>query len=190
VHRDLFDGAEERETVFFLDRLRYLLEERGFDVRNVRAVTHGDIDELRPLDALRKLKVLPEFTDTPDFQRLATLFKRVKNIARELSTAELHEAERLDPQLTALLSEPAERSLLDELNTRRAVIETAVSSGEGFREAFADASKLGPAVDRFFADVFVMADDAVLRRARLRLVKHVEQLIVQLADVSELVQES
>ena len=190
VHRDLFDGAEERETVFFLDRLRYLLEERGFDVRNVRAVTHGDIDELRPLDALRKLKVLPEFTDTPDFQRLATLFKRVKNIARELSTAELHETERLDPQLTALLSEPAERSLLDELNTRRAVIETAVSSGQGFREAFADASKLGPAVDRFFADVFVMADDAVLRRARLRLVKHVEQLIVQLADVSELVQES
>ena len=190
VHRDLFDDAKKRETVFFLDRLRYLLEERGFDVRNVRAVTHGDIDELRPLDALRKLKVLPEFTDTADFQRLATLFKRVKNIARELSTAELHESERSDPQLTVLLSEPAERSLLDELNMRRAVIETAVSSGEGFREAFADASKLGPAVDKFFTDVFVMADDAVLRRARLRLVKNVEQLIVQLADVSELVQES
>ena len=64
------------------------------------------------------------------------------------------------------------------------------ASGEGFREAFADASKLGPAVDKFFTDVFVMADDVVLRRARLRLVKNVEQLIVQLADVSELVQES
>jgi glycyl-tRNA synthetase beta chain len=133
---------------------------------------------------------LPEFTDTSDFQRLATLFKRVKNIARELSVEELDEADRLDPKLTTLLTEPAERSLLEELSTRQAVIETAVSSGKGYRQAFADAAKLGPAVDRFFTDVFVMADDVVLRRARLRLVKRVEQLIVQLADVSELVQES
>ncbi|MEE3202494.1 MAG: glycine--tRNA ligase subunit beta, partial [Acidobacteriota bacterium] len=190
VHQGLRDDVQERESVFFLERLRYLLEERGFDVRNVRAVTHGDLDELCPLDALRKLQVLPEFTDTPDFQRLATLFKRVKNIARELSVAELNEADRLDQQLTTVLTEPAERTLLNELSTRQAVIETAVSSGEGYREAFADAAKLGPAVDQFFTDVFVMADDAVLRRARLRLVKRVEQLIVQLADVSELVQES
>ena len=190
VHGELRDDGQGRESVFFLERVRYLLEERGFDVRNVRAVTHGHIDELRPLDALRKLQVLPEFTDTPDFQRLATLFKRVKNIARELSVAELDEADRLDPKLTTLLTEPAEQSLLGELSTRQAVIETAVSSGEGYREAFADAAKLGPAVDQFFTDVFVMADDAVLRRARLRLVKRVEQLIVQLADVSELVQES
>ncbi|RZP29813.1 glycine--tRNA ligase subunit beta [bacterium] len=190
VHGELRDDGQGRESVFFLERVRYLLEERGFDVRNVRAVTHGHIDELCPLDALRKLQVLPEFTDTPDFQRLATLFKRVKNIARELSVAELDEADRLDPKLTTLLTEPAEQSLLEELSTRQAVIETAVSSGEGYREAFADAAKLGPAVDQFFTDVFVMADDAVLRRARLRLVKRVEQLIVQLADVSELVQES
>jgi|TARA_B100000686_G_scaffold703_1_gene703 glycyl-tRNA synthetase beta chain len=190
VHGELRDDGQERESVFFLERARYLLEERGFDVRNVRAVTHGDIDELCPLDALRKLQVLPEFTDTSDFQRLATLFKRVKNIARELSVEELDEADRLDPKLTTLLTEPAERSLLEELSTRQAVIETAVSSGKGYRQAFADAAKLGPAVDRFFTDVFVMADDVVLRRARLRLVKRVEQLIVQLADVSELVQES
>ena len=39
-------------------------------------------------------------------------------------------------------------------------------------------------------DVFVMAEDAAVRYARLRLVKHVEHLILQLADVSEIVQES
>ena len=115
---------------------------------------------------------------------------RDRNISRELSVAELDEADRSDPKLTTLLTEPAERSLLEELSNRQVVIETAVSSGESYREAFAEAAKLGPAVDRFFTDVFVMADDAVLRRARLRLVKRVEQLIVQLADVSELVQES
>ena len=77
-------AARDRETAFLLDRLRYLLEARGFDVRNVRAVTHQPLDQIRPLDARRKLEVLPELTDTADFQTLATLFKRVKNIAREL----------------------------------------------------------------------------------------------------------
>ena len=64
---------------FLRERLRYILEERGFDRRNVRAVTHQPLDAIRPLDARRKLEVLPEFTDTPDFRTLATLFKRVKN---------------------------------------------------------------------------------------------------------------
>ena len=50
----------------------------------MRAVTHQPPDQIRPLDARRKLEVLPELTDSADFQTLATLFKRVKNIAREL----------------------------------------------------------------------------------------------------------
>ena len=182
--------TDRRELVFLLERLRYLLEERGFDVRNVRAVTHQAVGALRPLDARRKLEVLPEFTDTADFQKLAVLFKRVKNIARELPSKEWVQAETSGDALAAILKEPSERALFDELETRRSVIENAVASGHGFRNAFAEAAKLGTAVDRFFADVFVMADDTALRRARLRLVKRVEQLILQLADVAEIVQES
>ena len=174
---------------FLLERLRYLLEERGFDRRNVRAVTHQPLDEIRPLDARRKLEVLPEFTDTVDFRTLATLFKRVKNIARELpadpagvpagdSSAEVYQT---------MLVEPAEHALLDELQRRRAVIDRAVERGAGFREAFAEAARIGPAVDRFFNEVFVMADDPALRRARLRLMQQVEHVILQLADVSEIV---
>ena len=67
------------------------------------------------------------------------------------------------------------------------MIEAAVQTGTGFREAFAEAARIGPAVDRFFADVLVMADDATLRHARLCLMQQVEQVILQLADVSELV---
>ena len=47
--------------------------------------------------------------------------------------------------------------------------------------------RIGPAVDRFFTDVFVMADDQTLRRARLRLVKQLARLILTLADISEIV---
>ena len=170
---------------FLRERLRYLLEERGFDRRNVRAVTHESLDDIRPLDARRKLEVLPEFTETPDFQTLATLFKRVKNIARELS-----DGDSPDEPFETVLTEPAERALLDELKTRRSVIDAAVNTGAGFREAFAEAAKIGPAVDRFFNEVFVMADDMTLRRARLLLMQQVEQVILQLADVSEIVPET
>ncbi len=182
------DAARERETAFLLERLRYLLEVRGFDRRNVRAVTHQPLDTLRPLDARRKLEVLPEFTDTADFRTLATLFKRVKNIARELPR-EAGRAAAGEPFET-ILTEPAERALLAELTARRAVIDEAVREGAGFRGAFAEAAKIGPAVDRFFTEVFVMADDAALRSARLRLMQEVEQVILQLADVAEIVRET
>ena len=187
------DGeAGERQTGFVRERVRYLLEERGFDVRNVRAVTHQrSLDDLRPLDARRKLEVLPEFTESADFQQLATLFKRVKNIAREFPDREVESSERsgAEDPLEQLLTEPAERALLAEVQRRRSVIEQAVVTGQNFREAFAEASKFGPAVDRFFVEVFVMVDDVAVREARLRLMKRLETLILQLADVSEIVPE-
>ena len=72
---------------------------------------------------------------------------------------------------------------------RLTLIESAVSSGSGYRQAFAEAAKSGPAVAKFFDDVMVMADDARLRDARLRLLRRLEGLILQLADVSEIVPE-
>ena len=172
-----------RPANFVLERLRYMLEVRGFDVRNVRAVTHQSLDEMRPLDARRKLEVLPELTDSADFRTLARLFKRVKNIARKLPADEASETPRED-----LLKKPAERDLLAELDRRRSVIDAAVKTGSGFREAFSEAAKFGPSVDRFFTDVFVMTGDQA-QTARLRLMRQVEQLILQLADVSEIVPE-
>ena len=181
--------VEERETAFLLERARYLLEERGFDVRNVRSVTHQQsLDELRPLDARRKLEALPEFTGSSEFQQLATVFKRVKNITRQ-HEAELRGAEVMDDSLDRILVEPSERELLEEIGQRRSLIDGAVTSGKNFRRAFQEASKFGPAVDRFFTEVFVMVDDARVRNARLRLMKQLEQLITQLADVSEIVPE-
>ena len=192
VHEAVPADAGARLTAFLLDRLRYLLEERGFDRRNVRAVTHQPLDQIRPLDARRKLEVLPEFTDTVEFRTLATLFKRVKNIARELPAGAAQDAGggASDEPFETVLREPAERALLAELAVRGSVIDAAVEAGAGFREAFAEAAQIGPAVDRFFTEVFVMADDPTLRRARLRLMQQVEEVILQLADVSEIVPET
>ena len=168
---------------FLLERVRYVLGQRGFDVRNVRAVTSGDPRNLRPLEARRKLEVLPEFTDSEEFKQLAVLFKRVRNIAKNFTGDAAAASD-------AALTEPAERALVEEMNQRRPVIESAVASGQGYRAAFAEASRFGPTVAKFFDDVLVMAEDPKLREARLALMKRLEGLILQLADVSEMVPES
>jgi glycyl-tRNA synthetase beta chain len=172
---------------FLLDRVRYVLEQRGSDVRNVRAVTHLPPAALTPLYAGRLLAALPEFTDTADFRTLAMVFKRVRNIARNLPDDEFA---RLAPEVGRLfgtLTEPAELALAHELAARRGTIEFAARAGTHFRESLAEAARLGPSVATFFDDVLVMAEDPTIRQARLALMKAVERLILQLADVSELV---
>ena len=87
------------------------------------------------------------------------------------------------------LTEPAERALQNEIERRAPIIEAAVTRGDGYRDAFAEAAKFKPAVDRFFDDVLVMAPDARVREARLHLLKRLEMLILKLGDISEIVAE-
>ncbi|MDP3718501.1 MAG: glycine--tRNA ligase subunit beta [Acidobacteriota bacterium] len=176
------DGLDDAFWSFMIDRVRFVLEQRGSDTRNVRAVTHGAPANVSPLVARRKLESLPEFTESPDFKQLAVLFKRVKNIARNLDEAA--------PSLGGTLTDPSELALELEINRLAPVIAGAVAAGSGYRQAFAEAAKAGPAVAKFFDDVMVMADDLKLRDARLRLLKRLEGSILQLADVSEIVPEA
>jgi glycyl-tRNA synthetase beta chain len=175
------EKADEAFWSFMADRVRFVLEQRGYDTRNVRAVTHGDASTISPLIAKRKLETLPEFTESDDFKQLAGLFKRVRNIAKNLDAA--------TPDQGGTLTEPAEVALAAEVNRLTPVVEAAVRSGTGYRQAFAEAAKAGPAVAKFFDDVMVMTDDMKLRDARLRLLRRLEGLILQLADVSEIVPE-
>ena len=174
-------AADESFWGFLRDRIRFVLEQRGYDPRNVRAVTHVEATELSPLVAKRKLEALPEFTETAEFRQLAVLFKRVRNIAKNLDAATADQG--------GTLVEPAEIALAREVERLAPVVDAAVRSGTGYRQAFAEAAKAGPAVAKFFDDVMVMTDDAQLRDARLRLLRRLEGLILQLADVSEIVPE-
>ena len=166
---------------FMSDRVRFVLEQRGYDSRNVRAVTSGEPSAVSPLVAKRKLETLPEFTESDDFKQLAGLFKRVRNIAKNLDAAA--------PDLGGQLTEPAEIALAKEVDRLAPVVDAVAASGAGYRKAFAEAAKAGPAVAKFFDDVMVMTDDAKLRDARLRLLRRLEGLVLQLADVSEIVPE-
>ncbi len=171
-------------TAFLRERLEYVLVARGADRRNVRAVlASGATGALRPVrDLEANVSALPAVASSESFRALATAFKRVRNIARELPGDDAG-----SEGLGSVLTDPAELALLAEIDKRQAVIEQAVTSGTGYKEAYQEAAKFEPAVAKFFTDVFVMAEDPALRQARLRLMKRLERLILQLGDISEIV---
>jgi glycyl-tRNA synthetase beta chain len=162
--------------VFVTERVRFALEQRGFGVEIVRAATPGV--DVNPLRARRIAEAIQGLRGSEDFQALAVLFKRVKNIAKELRDAA--------PLDRGAVTEAAERALLDELDGRRPRIEAAAARSD-YRGAFVEIAGLRAAVDRFFTEVFVMADDVRVRNARLTLMADLRDLILHLADISEIV---
>jgi glycyl-tRNA synthetase beta chain len=168
---------------FLEERLEFALESRGYDRRNVRAVlaSGNRLDTAGVAELEQNLDALREFSRSDGFRKLAEAFKRVRNIARELSADSAP-----DGDLRAALKEPAEVALIEEIERRQPAIDRAARTGS-FRAAYAEAAGFEPAVARFFTEVFVMTDDARLRDARLRLMKRLERLILQLGDISETV---
>jgi glycyl-tRNA synthetase beta chain len=169
----LLDGV----AAFAQERVRYALEQRGNPIEVVRGAT-GSSGDVVPLRAKRVAAALQRTRTSEGFQALAVLFKRVKNIARELKARAA-----LDRQA---LTEPAEQALVAELDARRPRIEQAVHTAD-YRQALTEIAALAPVVDRFFTEVFVMAEDERLRTARLTLMADLRDLVLDLADISEII---
>lgn len=164
---------------FLYERLMSVLAQRGVRVEIVSAIHNsGRGWEQSPLRAWRIASALTSMRSSDEFAALAVLFKRVKNIAKELPAPTTVDRDAL--------VEPAERALLAELDARRPKIQTAVGRSD-YRTAFSEIAGLRAAVDRFFTEVFVMADDARLRTARLALMADLRDLILHLADISEII---
>ena len=106
-------------AAFAVERVRFALEQRGFAVAIVRAAASGA--DVAPLRARRLAEALQRTRTSEDFQALAVLFKRVKNIAKELA-----EVPALDRDA---LVEPAERALLEALDAKRPGIDLAAVTG-------------------------------------------------------------
>jgi glycyl-tRNA synthetase beta chain len=164
-------------ATFAQERIRYALEQRGFSLGQIRSAVSGANHD-NPLRARRIAEALKGLEGSDDLRALAVLFKRVKNIARELK-----EHAKLD---RSALTEPAEAALLSDLDARRPRIAQAIGAKD-YRRALTEIAGLRPSVDRFFTEVFVMVEDARLRTARLMLMADLRDLVLDLADISEIV---
>ena len=117
-----------------------------------------------------------------DFQKLAELFKRVKNISKdiviEMSWEELaaHGTSTPDASERALLMHAAEKAKL---------VEKAQTELR-YRDALMLLAELQPHVAKFFDDVMVMAEDKALRENRVRLLMEIGALFGNVADFSKI----
>jgi glycyl-tRNA synthetase beta chain len=177
-------GSQDRAPLlsFMADRLSYLLEQRGYDVRNVRAVLHGDIAQVSPLEARLKLEALVHMGGSQALLGVAALLKRVKNITKGVSDGADWRS------IQGNLVEPAELTLWSQVDASAPGIRSAAARGD-YREAFAGIAALQPPVAKFFDDVMVMTEDQALRHARLSLVAALRDLILGIADLSEIATE-
>jgi glycyl-tRNA synthetase beta chain len=158
IPRDLL---EDDARDFVEERFEGLLE---VPVEFVRAARRSNIGDL---GAVAELARVLARLDDERLDRLHTVYTRASNIVRKASEDDLPEVR---PEL---LVEDAERGVAEA--QERAFAE--LSDAAGFEEAVAAAEELAEPLARFFDDVLVMADDAAVRRNRLRLLHDVRDLI-------------
>jgi glycyl-tRNA synthetase beta chain len=179
----LSDESQQALNTFLRERAIYLFEQRGHDIRNVRAVVPERLHDFNVVEARRTLEALVQMSGSDALRGVAALFKRVKNISKNVAPP----ASLAD--ISGVLTEPAERALLEQLQSSAPAIREAARRSD-YRAAFTAIAALQPAVATFFDDVLVMAEEERLRAARLGLVATLRDLIMGIADISEIVTES
>ncbi|MEM9011591.1 MAG: glycine--tRNA ligase subunit beta [Pseudomonadota bacterium] len=167
---------------FFADRLKVHL--RGEGVRHDvidACFALGRQDDLVLL--VRRVTALQEVLATEDGENLLIGYRRAANI---LAAEEKKDGVEysLDPE-PRLAEDAAEKALFEALDRAEAAIAPALEA-EDFAAAMAAMAGLRAPVDRFFDDVTVNAEHAVLRRNRLCLLNRVRAVTHRVAILSEI----
>jgi glycyl-tRNA synthetase beta chain len=157
---------------FFCQRIESQAKTEGFRSDLINAILDVPSAADAPHLAFRRLAAFTAFSQRPAFESLMTVCKRVMNILPEQCPT------AIDP---ARFTHDAERRLHAE--TQRAAAAIHAHEAEGRDEAVLETfESLKPAIDGFFTDVMVMAEDRAVRETRLALLKAVNDLLARFAD--------
>jgi glycyl-tRNA synthetase beta chain len=171
-------GVSDEVYDFIAERLRgMLLEEAGTTAEMVDAVLANR--PRSPLDAVTRLHALKEFLLLPEAGILAAINKRIANI---LKKSALPNGISVD---AGALSEDAERQLHSVLSGLRGPVQDATAERR-YSEGLKSLVALRAPVDDFFERIMVMDENAERRNNRLALLRDVQLLLGQVADLSRL----
>ncbi|HZX26961.1 MAG TPA: glycine--tRNA ligase subunit beta [Telluria sp.] len=171
-----FKDPTAEVTAFIVDRLRGILRERGFAPNEVEAVLAMNPDRLD--DIVQRLEAVQAFAALPESASLAAANKRITNILKKT------EAPAGAPK-AELLQDAAEQALAAQIERVRPEVEAAFARAD-FTGTLKTLAQLRDAVDAFFNDVMVMADDLALRNNRLALLASLHGMMNRVADISKL----
>ena len=166
--------------------MRHLLVSRGstYDEVNATVVPDGNLDELEPLSTRLRTEAVAEVRKSDEFEALGELFKRVKSISKgvrfTIGWPALVDYANQDSR------EAAEKELIQKVIEQASSVPKAKAAGD-FAGALTAIASLKPPVARYFDEVLVMADEAEVRERRLQLMAGLRDLVLEIADISEIV---
>jgi glycyl-tRNA synthetase beta chain len=161
---------------FMQERLRVYLKERGAMQDEVESVVVQAPTRIDRVPA--RLAAVAEFRKLEEAKSLAAANKRIGNI--------LKKAGEVGDQVDAsLLQAGAEADLHAAILAVTPDVETALTNLD-YTAALTRLAGVRAAVDRFFDEVMVMADEPLIRANRLALLGGLSRIMNSVADISEL----
>jgi glycyl-tRNA synthetase beta chain len=171
---------ESQVIDFILDRAKFILRDRdGFAYDEVNAVFRAGSEDL--VDAQKRLVALKAIRKSKNFEPLAVSFKRVRKILEKVDVNKDHERH----VQVELFRQDAERELYAGMRDAAVRVQAAKRDGK-YQEALEIIAGLRKAVDRFFEEVMVMADDERIRNNRLTMLAELLKEFTTVADFSEI----
>ncbi|WP_075182460.1 glycine--tRNA ligase subunit beta [Pantoea sp. 1.19] len=162
---------------FMLGRFRAWYQEEGHSVDTIQAVLARR--PTRPADFDARVKAVSHFRTLEAAASLAAANKRVSNILAK-STEALN-----DSVQASLLKENAEITLATYVTALSSKLQPYFAEGR-YQDALNELAQLRDAVDNFFDNVMVNAEETDVRINRLTLLSQLRALFLQVADISVL----
>ena len=178
----LFDDKLTNQNVvadvvdFMLGRFRAWYQDEGIAVDVIQAVLARR--PTRPADFDARVRAVSHFRTLDSAEALAAANKRVSNILAKADAAigEIN--------LTACV-EPAEKALAEAVLALRTKVQPLIAQGD-YTAVLDKLANLRAPVDSFFDNVMVNAEDPALRQNRLAILNTLQDLFLQVADISVL----
>lgn len=161
---------------FILERMQSFYQSQGIGADIVHAVRARQDDWLFDVD--KRVKALLTFIELPEAQSLTAACKRVNNLLQQNQISTI--VQTINP---ALLHEPAEKALFEQINDVEARIASRYSEGD-YVYILSQLASLREPLDAFFECVMVMVDDANIRENRLNLLAKLQGVLQGVADIS------
>ena len=161
---------------FMLGRFRAWYQDEGIAVDVIQAVLARR--PTRPADFDARVHAVSHFRTLDSAEALAAANKRVSNILAKADAA-------IGEINLAACVEPAEKALAEAVLALRTEVQPLIAKGD-YTEVLDKLANLRAPVDSFFDNVMVNAEDPALRQNRLAILNTLQDLFLQVADISVL----
>lgn len=173
-------NADTKDTLteYLLDRFSAWYQDENIPTGVFQSVRALGITNA--LDINRRVQAVHQFNQLDAAEALAAANKRVSNILAKNGGDTVEATVNSD-----LLQQAEEKTLAQEVAAKQQTLEPLMANSD-YSAALNELAGLRTAVDAFFDNVMVMADDDAVKNNRLALLKQLQGLFIGIADISVL----